>query len=85
MLLTMLAQQSELNLALIREILDYIEKTNVVPLLTALQIVSQNDNIQLGMVKQFIIRHVRRRRGAVQTVPTRPRFACRIARKSAIS
>ena len=84
-LLTMLAQQSELNLALIREILDYIEKTNVVPLLTALQIVSQNDNIQLGMVKQFIIRHVRRRRGAVQTVPTRPRFACRIARKSATS
>lgn len=83
-LLTMLAQQNELNLALIREILDYIEKTNVVPLLTALQIVSQNDNIKLGMVKQFIIRNVRRRRGAVQTVPIRLSVACRIARKSGI-
>lgn len=83
-LLTMLAQQSELNLALIREILDYIEKSNVVPLLTALQIVSQNDQIKLGMVKQFIIRHVHRRRGAVQTVRSEPRLACRIEKKSAI-
>ena len=55
-----------------------------VPLLTALQIVSQNDNIKLGMVKQFIIRNVRRRRGAVQTVPIRLSVACRIARKSGI-
>lgn len=84
-LLTMLAQQSQLNLALIHEILDYVEKTNVVPLLTALQIVSQNDKIKLGMVKQFVIRQVRRRRGAVQTVERGRLFPCRTARRSATS
>lgn len=66
-LLTMLAQQEELNLSLIQEILEYIEKTGIVPLLIALQIVSQNEKIQLGMVKKFIVRHVHRLNGTVQT------------------
>ena len=51
-----------------KEILDYIEKNQVVPLLYALQILSQNDHIQLQVVRKYILHHIQRLKGITALV-----------------
>ena len=67
-LLTILSQAETINIELIQEILDYIEKNQVVPLLYALQILSQNDHIQLQVVRKYILHHIQRLKGITALV-----------------
>lgn len=67
-LLTVLAQAKEVNLTLIHEILDYVDKTQVLPLLYALQILSQNENIKLEMLRKYIVHHIQKLKGLTSAV-----------------
>ena len=62
-----LAQQTKVNESFLQEILDYVEKSQVLPLLYVMQLLCQNENIELGMVRKYIL-HLQRQKGIIQAV-----------------
>ena len=67
-LLMVLARAETVDLPLLQQILNYIERNQVLPILYALQILSQNERITVSMVQQFITRSLQKERGIIQTV-----------------
>lgn len=67
-LLMVLARAETVDLPLLQQILNYIERNQVLPILYALQILSQNERVTVSMVQQFITRSLQKERGIIQTV-----------------
>ena len=67
-LLTMLSQMENLNMSFIEQVLDVLSRSQVVPLLYALHILSQNENIHLGTLRKYILAHMQRLKGCIHTV-----------------
>lgn len=67
-LLMVLARAEAVDLPLLQQILNYIERNQVLPILYALQILSQNERVTVSMVQQFITRSLQKERGIIQTV-----------------
>ena len=67
-LLMVIARAETVDLPLLQQILNYIERNQVLPILYALQILSQNERITVSMVQQFITRSLQKERGIIQTV-----------------
>lgn len=67
-LLMVLAREETIDLPLLQQILNYIERNQVLPILYALQILSQNEGVTISMVQQFITRSLQKERGIIQTV-----------------
>lgn len=67
-LLMVIARAETVDLPLLQQILNYIERNQVLPILYALQILSQNERVTVSMVQQFITRSLQKERGIIQTV-----------------
>ena len=67
-LLMVIARDDSIDLSLLEQLLSYIEKHQVLPILYALQILSQNKHVEVGMVKRFIQHALQKERGIVQSV-----------------
>ncbi len=67
-LIMILAQQTPVNTSFLHEILDYVEKNQVLPLLYVMQLLCQNETIELGMVRKYIIHLMQRQQGIIQAV-----------------
>lgn len=67
-LLMVIARDDSIDLSLLEQLLSYIEKHQVLPILYALQILSQNEHVEVGMVKRFIQHALQKERGIVQSV-----------------
>lgn len=67
-LLMVIARAATVDLPLLQQILNYIERNQVLPILYALQILSQNERVTVSMVQQFITRSLQKERGIIQTV-----------------
>ena len=67
-LLMVIARAETVDLPLLQQILNYIERNQVLPILYALQILSQNERVTVSMVQQFIMRSLQKERGIIQTV-----------------
>lgn len=80
-LLTILSQAETVDIALIQEILDYMQKTQVLPLLYALQILNQNERIELRMLRKYILHHIQKLKGLTKAVRLIDWIDCRIKRR----
>ena len=67
-LLMVIARDDSIDLSLLDQLLSYVEKHQVLPLLYALQILSQNEHVEVGMVKRFIQHALQKERGIIQSV-----------------
>lgn len=67
-LIMILAQQTKVNESFLQEILDYVERSQVLPLLYVMQLLCQNENIELGMVRKYILHLLQRQKGIIQAV-----------------
>ena len=67
-LIVILAQQEPVNVSLLQQTLDYVEKSQVLPLLYVLQLLSQNEHVQVGMVRKYILHLLQRQRGLIHSV-----------------
>lgn len=67
-LIVILAQQEPVNVSLLQQTLDYVEKSQVLPLLYVLQLLCQNEHVQIGMVRKYILHLLQRQRGLIQSV-----------------
>lgn len=67
-LLLLLTQADVIDQELLSHIFDYIERQRVLPLLYALQTVSQDERVKLGMVRESIIRELQKLQGILEAV-----------------
>lgn len=80
-LVTFLSQAKTVDIALIQEVLDYVEKHQVVPLLYVLQILSQNERIELRMLRKYILHHIQKLKGVTKAVRIHASIHHRIRRR----
>lgn len=65
-LLTYFAESENINIPQLQEILTYIEKNQIMPTLLVLQILSRNTQIDLGLLKDFVVRQIKYQHGVIE-------------------
>ena len=70
-LIMIIAKQNPVDEVFMTEILDYLEKTEVLPLLYVLQVLCENDHIQLKMVMKYVVNLMKKLNGMISMVGMR--------------
>ena len=67
-LIMIIAKQNPVNEEFLTEILDYIEKSEVLPLLYVLQVLCENGHLQLKIVRKYIVHFMQKLKGLTEMV-----------------